>query len=680
MNDSNKAVNTATSGILYILVFLLPLLVLGAFPNPFATPKIIFTVFCVMLILVLKSIKAIKLGSVSLNLGYFDFPVLALAIVYLVSAVVQTPNKMDAFFLPGSATIIISAALLYFVATQTASRERGLIKILMFASAVFASMIILLSSTGALANISILPAFARVATFNTLGGPLPGIIFLMSMLPIGFYLFAKKQDIATKAFVGVSIGLVIFSIIVSAFNTIPNMSTQTPSLGVSWAVTTNALQESPLLGVGPSNYITAFSRYRPLSYNSTAQWAARYTSASSFVLTSITEAGLLAFASLVLLTFSMFKRFSKDIQIKSFKDLHSEENVLYLSVILLTFSLVLFPSSPVTIVYTLIMLGLVAKHKSVKLGLFASSSHDSHESGSRFPVAIAVTPLLVGAVALTYFSVNIIGADLKYKKALDAVARNDGRSAYDALRDAIGTNPYVDRYHVTYAQVNLALANSVAQNPNLTDEQRNTVAQLIQQAIREGKTSVALNPQRASNWEILGSVYRAIIPLAKGADVYAVQTYSQAVLLDPINVNTRISLGGIYYAAKAYQDAIDIFKLAVRTKPDYANAHYNLGVAYREAGEIDKAIAEIETVMSLVQLNSDDYSLAQKTLKDLQDKKKTKEAENSTNLTTPTQVVQADTQIELPEDSAPPEPEVSPTLAPTPTDSPVPSAETTPTQ
>lgn len=678
MNDNNKAANTATSGILYILVFFLPLLVLGAFPNPFATPKIIFTVFCVLLIIVFKSIKAIKLGSVSLNLGYFDFPVSALAIVYLVSAVVQTPNKMDAFFLPGSATIIISATLLYFVATQTTFRERNLIKILMFTSAVVVSMLVLLSSTGALTNVTFLPAFARVTTFNTLGGSLPGIIFLVSMLPIGFYLFAKKQDIATKAFVGVSIGLVIFSIIVSSFNTIPNLSTQIPSLGVSWAVATNALQESPLLGVGPSNYITAFSRYRPLSYNSTAQWAARYTSASSFVLTSITEAGLLAFASLAILAFSMFKRFSKDIQIKSFKDLYSEENVLYLSVTLLAFSLVLFPSSPVTIIYTLIMLGLVAKHKSVKLGLFTSYSHDSHESGSRFPVVIAAAPVLIGAVALTYFSVNIVSADLKYKKALDAVARNDGRSAYDALRETIGTNPYVDRYHVTYAQVNLALANSVAQNPNLTDEQRNTVAQLIQQAIREGKTSVALNPQRASNWEILGSVYRAIIPLAKGADVYAVQTYSQAVLLDPINVNTRISLGGIYYAAKAYQDAIDIFKLAVRTKPDYANAHYNLGVAYREAGEIDKAIAEIETVMGLVQLNSDDYSLAQKTLKDLQDKKKTKDAENSTNLTTPTQVVQADTQIELPEDSAPPEPEVSPT--PTPTESPAPSVETTPIQ
>jgi tetratricopeptide (TPR) repeat protein len=90
--------------------------------------------------------------------------------------------------------------------------------------------------------------------------------------------------------------------------------------------------------------------------------------------------------------------------------------------------------------------------------------------------------------------------------------------------------------------------------------------------------------------------------------------------LDPLNVNLRIALGGIYYALGRYDEAIQTFQTAVLSKPDLANAHYNLAITYREKGEIQKAIDQMNVVLSLVSKDSKDYEVAQAELENLQKK------------------------------------------------------------
>lgn len=41
------------------------------------------------------------------------------------------------------------------------------------------------------------------------------------------------------------------------------------------------------------------------------------------------------------------------------------------------------------------------------------------------------------------------------------------------------------------------------------------------------------------------------------------------------------------------------FREAIRLKPDYANAHYNLGFALSDKGELDGAIAEFREALRL---------------------------------------------------------------------------------
>jgi len=225
------------------------------------------------------------------------------------------------------------------------------------------------------------------------------------------------------------------------------------------------------------------------------------------------------------------------------------------------------------------------------------------------------------------------------------------------VHQSIQKNPYVDRYRSSYAQVNLAIANSLAaSNEELPEETRNTIAQLIQQAIREGKAAVSLNPQKSSNWEILASIYRAVAPLAEGANDFAAQTYTQAISLDPYNPLTRISLGGIFYSAGQYENAIDEFTLAARVKPDHANAYYNLAIAYKDNNQIDLAIAAMSQVLTIVDSDSPDFDLATKTLEELRERKTNADTTGSTNnLTAPQEAEEIiNPQIELPVSAEPP--------------------------
>jgi len=674
----NKTLEIVERYVIYGILFLLPLVVAPFFANPYTTPKVLVLVVGVTILLLIKALKIISTGKISVSIGSFDFPVLLLGVAYVASAILNTPNKLEAFFLPGTATIVAAATLLYLIINQETSEEKKTTPLVLFVSAVVASIFSLLSAAGVFSSITALPAFMRVDGFSPLGGTLPALMFFIVMLPLGVRAIISEVDMAKRVFWGVSLALIVFGGVIAGFNALPGKTTSVvlPSLNTSWTITIDSLKVSPLLGMGPGNYLTAFNNFRPLEYNATDLWQVRFTSARSFFLTAITETGLLGLAALILLVYSasrIYKSPGKDWKLMGFG---KSDNATIASLTILAVLLVFFPTNIIITPLLFVLLALNASVNPMNLGAISSTRNDEmrDQFASRLPMLVVTLPLVIALFALMYFGARITYAEYVYKQALDSVAANDGRGAYDLFQKAITTSPYVDRYHTSYAQLNLALANAIAGNENITDEDRTTIAQLIQQAIREGKSTVALNPTRAGNWEVLARIYQAVIPLADNADAFAAETFRQAIALDPINPDLRIALGGIYYGAGDYANAIRIFELAVAAKADLANSHFNLAYAYQQNGQIDAAIQQMSLVVSLVERDSQDYEIASQALEEMQSQREqtggteTPEGENLDAPEGQEQVLEPP--IELPEDAEPPAPQVTPTPAGSPTSSP----------
>ena len=76
-------------------------------------------------------------------------------------------------------------------------------------------------------------------------------------------------------------------------------------------------------------------------------------------------------------------------------------------------------------------------------------------------------------------------------------------------------------------------------------------------------------------------------------DAAAEQTFRAAVAADPKHYRALTNLGNVLLEAGRTDEAIERYERAVRLNEGFANAHHNLGVAYRRKGQVSKSVAAI---------------------------------------------------------------------------------------
>ncbi|MFH1971519.1 MAG: tetratricopeptide repeat protein [Patescibacteria group bacterium] len=646
--------------LLLFLIFVTPLLVIPIFADAFRVSKIIFLTFGVVIILLVKLIRTFISGQLKIISGNFDFPIFLLFAAYLLSAILVTPNKYEAFFIPGNAILILSVSVLYFLLNQAEIQKQSIKSTIFYSSLIF-SLTSILSLSGILQKIPQLPLFMKVSTFNTEGALIPAVIFMISVLPIAIKKTIGEKVLSKRIFSAVTSIFIASAVLLSLFNVFSdkNITIILSDFSSSWSISIDSLKQNPLLGIGPGNYQTAFNLFRPISYNATDNWSIKLTSARNFYLTVLTETGLLGLSAAILLILVSFRVIKKNINKKS---------DITVSLGLLLILLAFFPSSVTLIVYLIVLLSLNSEKTDFDVNLTLKGQEGQKGSYllTRIPSILITLPIFIGLIIFSIQGVKTVYAEITFKKAVDSLVKQDAQATYDYIRKAAMLNPYIDRYRSSFSQVSFAIANSIARQENLTEQDKETIAQLIQQAIAEGKAAVTLNPTRSENWNSLANIYQAIIPFAQGADQFAIETYSQAVALDPINPLTRISLGGVYYSLGRYDEAIRVFELAVIAKPDYANAHYNLAVALRDKGDVQNALIQMELVLSLVDKDTPDYELARKEIEALEAKQPAPELEATENLVPPQEAQEPIIKppLKLPEEANPPSTESADTQSP----------------
>ncbi len=129
--------------LLYTVVFLLPIAFLPSFANAFVPAKLAVLVFGIGLVLLIKAVRVIASGKLSISVGSFDFPVLLVTAAFLLSTILRTPNKMEAYFLPGGTTAVVAGGLLYFLLNQLDKKSKEVASMFLFFSGLVFSVILL---------------------------------------------------------------------------------------------------------------------------------------------------------------------------------------------------------------------------------------------------------------------------------------------------------------------------------------------------------------------------------------------------------------------------------------------------------------------------------------------------------------------------------------------------------
>ena len=180
-----------------------------------------------------------------------------------------------------------------------------------------------------------------------------------------------------------------------------------------------------------------------------------------------------------------------------------------------------------------------------------------------------------------------------FNKGMASLASAKFEDAVESLTQAITLNP-----KDAIAHTKLGLAYSAL------GEHKSAVT-AFKQAIKLNRAFVD-----ADSYFRLGIAYLALSDYASAIDPLKQALYGvKAKVLDdrtkstagPGEAEINDALGRAYYGSRSYRQAVKAFETAVRLKPDFASAHYGLGLSYLEVG--DKRSAEKEEQV-LRKLNS----------------------------------------------------------------------------
>ena len=641
-------------------VFLIPLFFLPITSEFYEYNKHFLLILISSALLVIMVLGFLADKQVRITRSPLGLPLLLLSFAWLLSAFTQTPNRLDALLDPSQTATIIALSVFFFTSVNFIKSKKEL-DTLILTTIISVGVLSLLSlAWGSGLMEKILPAgIFKSSLWTPTGNPLTTLVLSLSFLPfIGVLLARQKSQSSKTLMLAASLFLVFISCCLIGYRTFRQNNPVFLSQSVSWSIAMEALKVSPLLGTGPGTYLSDFTRFRPISYNLGTNWAIRFNSSTNYYLQLIATVGLLGTAAFVFLGYKVVTMFLRSFRTSSDSPAHHPALAASLSASLILISFLFLPANT-TILFTLFtyLVIAVSSFKLVGSSLVQDANIDivaATDTGHRTPIlpwAFAGLALLVLVPSAIYFG-KAYAAEIYFRQALVSASKNDGKTTYDLLNTAIRTNPFKDTYRVAAAQTNLLLANSAASKQDLTADDRNLITQLIQQAIGEAKNAVALNPTKVTNVENLAATYQNLLNYAQGADSWAIASYRQAITLDPANPALRVSLGGIFYAQKNYDEALRNFQQAADLKPNYPNAFYNLSWAFKEKQDYANAYRAMQTVVNILDRNSADFPKAQKELEDL--------AQMVTPAQAPVQPIQADSQLEAPQPL--PSPIISPPI------------------
>jgi DNA-binding winged helix-turn-helix (wHTH) protein/TolB-like protein len=129
-------------------------------------------------------------------------------------------------------------------------------------------------------------------------------------------------------------------------------------------------------------------------------------------------------------------------------------------------------------------------------------------------------------------------------------------------------------------------------------------------AIRMLEKSSEFDPHYALAWAYLGRSYNASGSFQlEGRDYYrkAQDAFNRALALQPAQIETRVYLANFLTDTGRVEQAVPLLRESLKTNPQHAELHWELGYAYRFAGMLQESVAECEQARQLdpgVKINS----------------------------------------------------------------------------
>lgn len=389
-----------------------------------------------------------------------------------------------------------------------------------------------------------------------------------------------------------------------------------PSLSHSWQIAKQVLQEHPIGGSGPGTWIYDYSKYRSPAVNISQFWSVRFERGVSSFLTLIATVGIMGISLWLILLISAVTKSLSHLSRESNDDVWQAHLTVFSAWATSAFISFIANFNLAHGFTFWFLLALLA-------ALVATGSYTW--DAVRKPMTVTVLSIVflvlcIGAISVTWLAGQRLVADANYSSAvLSFRSGKQIQESVDRLNAAVALNRLNDAYYRNLSQAYLIRASQVVQGKD-SDKGR-LVNQLVSASIDTAKRATEISSANVDNWANLAMVYQAIASFTRGADEFAIKNYQEALAREPNNPVFYNEIGKLYILrADAYRTllsskdektrldaesnaraeldkAAEQLNQAIQAKPDFANAHYNLGILYERQGRLQEAIAKMEDVL-----------------------------------------------------------------------------------
>lgn len=597
--------NKTTQLIIFTLFSLTPIFFWTLTPNFFTTPKQILFLLSVTTLLLTYSLSIWKNHKLTLPSSKLNLPLILFAFSVIATLIANPEGRPEA--LAGKGTILLLLPLYTLLLKALLPNSKKIWNILslgVIISTLVLSVYSLLSLTF-LSSQSFIPEFMQLRSFTPNGSYL-SVLFLLivgisiSISHLNTIKVHQKPFLLAHLTLSTVTSVAIIALMLPGGTLTPNLI----PLQAGWSIALDALKSlrSLLFGIGISNFSLLYTAVKPISLNLTPLWNTLPTTNSSEFLTLLATTGTITTA---LITFLFFKSLISSLQ---------KPYLATLIIIVIGFFII-----PASLTQYLIFFTILAM----------IDTHEPHlfNFNPKISLAIGIGLTAITIAGITYSLLPYL-SEYYIRQAQLGLANNDGKKVYDNNLMALKFGPRISSYHLSFAQTNFNLATALAQKGNLTDQDRQQIAQLVEQSIRYNKNAITLRGNDPSAWRSLALTYQNLINVAQGADKLALTAYTQAISLDRANPTLRTEYGGLLTQlsqiatdsdqSNSYaSQAISEYQTAIQLKYNYSNAYYNVAKLLESQGHYKEAITAMQQAIKYLDPNSSDYTQASNELDNL---------------------------------------------------------------
>ncbi len=626
--------------VLYGLVFLFPLFFLPLTLYPINASKIVFVSVFLFLSLFLYLLRIIVSGQLKLKWGKFSTVAFIFIIILLIS-VLFSKAKFQSFWGTNFEENAFFAFILYFLGFFLFSnlpKKREIIAILkafllscgvlgiFFLTNIIFSPVLSwdfagngeFNPIGTVQSLALFLGAGLILSFLlqgrnkgwNIGKIILGIILFISLILINFWLSflvlslsliliiwfrlnSNRENFNYKKVAIPVFVLIIFLIFLFIKIPIINFSPEanlTPKTSLNIArETLNSSSKNFLFGSGLATFPEQYELFRPQKINLTEFWSFRFRQGHSFVLTILTEAGILGFLALlgVVLIF-----LSKIIKILS-RGGNGKLKILSILSFYFLFLWFFYSINFSLMFFSFLTLGLFSAVANKEKRMFFEKSPQL-----AFALMLFSIILIVGMGVGGYRSGRIYAAAIKFEEGVVLMNKENPKlnKGIEKINSAYNLNKKNDKYARNLSQSLLLKLKEIVADKDISQEEKSQMSQIFVNNIEKlSEKSVSLNPRNSQNWTQRSGVYESFLTLGiKKAGESALYNLEQAQNLAPFNPYIPYKEAKIYLILARRTENKNDFLGKIKKAETKAREAFNLKNNFTPAHKLLSEIEEIK--------------------------------------------------------------------------------------